>query len=474
MTQAEALRYAQVAALIEQQIGSGTLAPGDRLPSLRAMSRHAGVSIGTVVQAYAHLEDRGLVGTRPRSGYFVSPPRTPLLTPPAAARSRARRPREVSREVIDLVLASFGRRDLVALNSAIADSATRVNGRLNGITRGVLRALPGLPNEFIPPPGLAGLRREVARRMALVGLEVEPDDIVITSGTMEAVALSLGILCRAGDTVLVETPTYFGILQLLEHLQLKAAEVPNHADRGIDVEALKDIVQKTPVAAALFQSSFNNPTGASTPDAAKQAIVEVLARHDIPIIEDDIYGDLHFGRDRPRPFGAFDTTGSVITCGSISKSVALGYRIGWAISPRHAVRIARAKFCSSVASPTLQQHVVARYLAQGTHDRHLVRVRATLRDNCQRFIETIASHFPAGTRASSPAGGVVLWLELPPEVDSVALFQAALAHRIGIAPGIIFSAKADYRNFVRLSAGVRWGPAVAQALRKLGRLAAGQ
>jgi DNA-binding transcriptional MocR family regulator len=466
--------YERVAGIIEEQIEKGALRAAERVPSVRTMSRHAGVSVGTVVQAYMRLEQLGLLEARPRSGYFVAArSRVPAPAPPPRRLTGSQRPRAIAREVVDTVIESFGRTDLVALNSAVAASAARINGRLNGLTRRVLRESPGLPNAFSVPPGYAELRREIAKRAALSGMRVDPDDVVITSGTMEALALSLGVLCCSGDTVLVETPTYFGILQLVRHLRLKVVEVPNHPSAGIDVAALERVVSGTRVSAALLQSSFNNPTGALTPDAAKQRILAVLAKHRIPLIEDDIYGDLHFGRERPKPFAAFGDSADIVTCGSISKTVALGFRVGWAIGPRHTAALVSAKFCTTVGSPTLQQHVAARYFASRNHDRHLRRVRENLRANCERFADAIARSFPRGTRVSSPEGGVVLWVDLPADVDGVALFHAALERGIGIAPGIIFSAKAAYRNSIRLSAGVQWTPAVARAIELLGKLAGG-
>jgi len=470
MAARKCLRYERVADLVERQIASGALKPRERVPSVRTMSRNVGVSVGTVVQAYLHLERRGLLETRPRSGFFVAS-RPAALDCPSTGKTRSRTPRTVAPRVVDTVLASLARTDLVALNSAVTNPSSRLNGRLNGITRRVLRELPNLPNVFVMPPGHEPLRREIAKRMALCGASVDPDDVVITNGTMEALALSLGVLCKPGDAVLVESPTYFGILQLLEHLRLKVVEVPNHPELGIDPDALEYAVSGTKVAAAVLQSSFNNPTGAETPDAAKRRILDILASRRIPLIEDDIYGDLHFGNERPKPFAAFDDSGSVLTCASISKSVALGFRVGWVVAPRYTTDLVRAKFCTSVATPTLQQHVVARYLGEGLHDRHLRRVREELAANVQRFTDAIAAAFPPGTRVSRPRGGVVLWLELPQDVDGLSLFHAALAHRIGIAPGLIFSAPGRYRNFIRLSAGVALGGEVRRAIDVLGKLA---
>jgi DNA-binding transcriptional MocR family regulator len=306
--------------------------------------------------------------------------------------------------------------------------------------------------------------------MALAGAPVDPAHVVITGGTMDAITLSLQVLCRAGDTILVESPTYFGLLQAIEHLSLRVVEVPNVPGLGIDVEAVRNVVRANKIAAAVLMPNFNNPTGSLTPDDSKREIVQILSELEVPIIEDDIYGDLHYGSARPTSMRAFDEAGLVISCGSVSKTIAPGYRIGWAVSPQFHTEITRAKFYSSVACPSLQQLVLARYYASGGYDRYLRRVRATLAANSQQFIEGIARYFPEGTRVSRAAGGIVLWVELPHNVDGTQLFRTALASRIGIAPGIVFSAKADYRNFVRISCGLPWTGTLEKALEKLGRL----
>jgi DNA-binding transcriptional MocR family regulator len=465
------LRYEVVADVIEKQIGGGLLRAHERVPSVRAMSRTLGVSVGTVVQAYVHLERRGVLHTRPRSGHFVSARIDPAALSPTRAIRISTLPKRVAPRVIDTMLESMRRSDLIALNSAVALAAARIDGRLNSIARSVLREDPGNPNDLIKPPGDATLRRAIVKRLATTGCAAREEDVVITNGTMEAITLALGILCKSGDTVLVESPTYFGILQVIEHLRLNVVEVPNYPGHGIDVAALERAVGSGRIAAAVLQSSFNNPTGAATPDESKRRIVEILAAAGIALVEDDIYGDLHFGPHRPKPFATFDETGSVIYCASISKTVALGYRIGWAVSPRHAHAMTRAKFFASVASPTLQQRILSRYYAAGVHDRHLRYVRENLAANCRRLVEAIAREFPEGTRVSTPSGGVVLWVELPRSVDGVDLFERALERGIGIAPGIIFSATAGYRNFIRLSAGLPFGPDVEKALATLGRLA---
>jgi len=464
------LLYERVASLVEKQIASGALRTNERIPSVRSMSRTAKVSVSTVVQAYVHLESIGLIEARPQSGFYVRPPSPAVLPPPRPKITRSRRPVSVATEVLDTCREALSRTDIVPLNGAFTSPTLYPNRRLNNLIREVLREHPLHAGELIAPPGDAELRRQIAKRMALAGAPTDPDHVVITSGTMDAITLSLQVLCQPGDTVLVESPTYFGLLQAIEHLRLKVVEVPNRPGAGIDVDAVRAVARTTRLAAAVLMPNFNNPVGALTSDEAKRDIVAALAEKEVPIVEDDIYGDLHYASRRPPSMRAFDEAGLVISCGSVSKTIALGYRIGWAVTPAFHTDISRAKFYSSVACATLQQRVLARYYASGGYDRYLRGVRASLATNSQCFIDAIARHFPDGTRVTRPAGGLVLWVELPRNVDGAELFKTALASRIGIAPGVVFSAKAEYRNYIRLSCGLPWSATIERALEKLGRL----
>lgn len=473
MSAAVPLLYERVAQLVERQISTGALRTNERIPSVRAMSRTARVSISTVVQAYVHLENIGLIEARPQSGFFVRPRHVAALPEPRSRPVRSRRPTSVAAEVLDTCREALARRDIVPLNGAFTSPTLHPTQRLNNLMREVLRDHPLNAGECILPPGHEELRRQIAKRMALAGAPTDPAHVVITSGAMDAITLALRTICRPGDTVLVESPTYFGLLQSIEHLSLKVIEAPNVPGHGIDVDAVRAAARSTKLAAAVFMPNFNNPAGTLTPDDAKREIVEILTSGETPIIEDDIYGELHYGSIRPSSMRAFDDAGLVISCGSVSKTIALGYRIGWAVSPQFHTDIARAKFFSSVACPTLQQLVLARYYASGGYDRYLRRVRMTLSSNAHHFTEAIARCFPYGTRVARPAGGVVLWVELPPNVDGAELFRTALASRIGIAPGAVFSAKAEYRNYIRLSCGLPWSATVERAIEKLGKLVSG-
>jgi DNA-binding transcriptional MocR family regulator len=371
--------------------------------------------------------------------------------------------------VLDACREAIQRTDLVQLNMACAPAESAPNGRLNRLIRDELREHPNHAGEIVLPPGDSELRRQVARRATLAGAPTEPDDIVITGGTMDAVTLSLGVLCKSGDTILVESPTYFGVLQAVEHLGLKVIEVPNHSGRGIDVDACSAVAGQR-LAAAVLMPNFNNPSGSLTPPDAKRELVAALTGAGVPIIEDDLYGELHFGLERPDSLRRFDGQGLVISCGSVSKTIALGYRVGWAISPAWARDIQRAKFFTSVAAPTLQQRVLARYFSSGGYDRFLTGLRRMLAESAERFLDAIATTFPAGTCVARPAGGMVLWVKLPAGIDSMELFRKALECRIGIMPGIVFSAKAGFRNYIRLNYGCGWSADVAAAIDTLGCL----
>ncbi|MBC7982636.1 MAG: PLP-dependent aminotransferase family protein [Candidatus Obscuribacterales bacterium] len=467
----QSLLYERVAQRIETQIKKGTLRTNDRIPSVRNMSRTAGVSVATVVQAYVHLESAGLIASRPQSGFYVRADSAKQLPQPKARSVRALRPRSVASEVLDCCREALLRTDIVPLNGAFTSPALYPTTRLNTLIREVMRDHPWHAGEIIAPPGHEGLRRELAKRMSMLGTPTDASEVVITNGTMDALTLTLGVLCRHGDTVLVEAPTYFGILQAVEHLGLKLVEVPNHPGTGIDVEAVRRAVRSTKITAAVLMPNFNNPVGSLTPDDAKREIVAVLTGQNVPIVEDDIYGDLHYTGARPSSLRSFDEAGLVVSCGSISKTIALGFRLGWAVSSQFHEDITRAKFFSSVASPTLQQLVMARYYSGGGYERYLRRIRRLLAENVLHMSDAVARYFPAGTKVTRPAGGVVLWVELPQQVDGTELFRTALASRIGTLPGMVFSAKGDFRNYLRLNCGLPWTTTVQRAVQQLGKLA---
>ena len=463
------LLYERLAADVAGLIERGALRPGDRLPSVRRTSRDRRVSIATVIAAYMKLENQGFIEVRPKSGHFVRKsdaprsPRTPKLRVSPARVS-------VSDGVTNL-LASMRDPLVVPLGSACVAPELLPIRALNRTLAAIARETGTAGASYDAPPGLATLRRQLARRSLSWGLSLDEGEFVTTIGAMEALHLALRAVAKAGDTVAVETPTYFGLLQLVEEMGLRAVEIPAHPRTGMDLEALEEVLKRAPVAAILATPNFCNPLGALMPDASKEKLVGLCTLYDVPLIEDDIYGDLAFDGSRPRPAKAFDRDGRVLLCGSVSKTLAAGYRIGWIAAGRYQSTIERLKFSHSVATPTLLQMAVAEYLERGGYDRHLRVLRSRFATQVQRFREEIAATFPAGTRVSEPQGGFVLWVELPGDVSALELQARALERGVAIAPGSIFSARQRFENHIRISCGFPWSQRIADAIATVGGLA---
>jgi DNA-binding transcriptional MocR family regulator len=329
-------------------------------------------------------------------------------------------------------------------------------------------------NVYTDPRGDRQLRREIARRAALWGQALAPEDIAITCGCTEALTLALSAVARAGDTVAIESPTYFGLLHAMEGLGLRALELPTDAATGIDVAALAEALKGGRIAACLLASSFNNPLGCTMPEEGKLAVLDLLARHEVPLIEDDIYGDIYFGKERPRPFAALARRGDTVYCSSFSKTLAPGYRIGWVAAGRRLQEIVERKCATTLCGPALPQAALADFLSSGGYDSHLRRIRRLFERNIAHMTRAIETAFPPGTRVSRPAGGFVLWLELPRPFDSRALFDTALDAGICFVPGDAFAASGRYRNCLRISCAHPWNARIEKGVATLGALAASQ
>jgi DNA-binding transcriptional MocR family regulator len=465
----ERYRYEELAAFITGLVENGTLSAGARVPSLRQISRQRRISLSSALQAYRLLEDRGILEARPQSGYYIASGRSVLKEPaiskpPGRATSVA-----ISGTVLKLLEYAADPR-LIPLGCAIPSTELLASG---GLDRFLARAarVKGLEhNVYTVPKGDPRLRQEIARRALQWGQALSPDDIAITCGCTEALTLALKAVSRPGDTIAIESPTYFGLLHALEALDLKALELPTTATSGVDLSALERALESKTIKACLFSSSFNNPLGCTMPEAKKIEMLELLARHRVPLIEDDIYGDIYFGRTRPRPFMALDRHDNTLYCSSFSKTIAPGYRIGWIASGRHMQKILEHKFSLTLCGPALPQAAFADFLSSGGYDNHLRRMRRTFENNIGQMTRTIEASFPGGTRVTRPAGGFVLWLELPKPLDSRLLFDQALDEGICFAPGDVFSAGRRYANCLRLSCGHRWDSRIETGLRRLGEM----
>lgn len=468
-------RYQRLADEIAQSIRAGVLKPGDRLPSVRHASASRRLSPSTVFQAYYQLEARGLVQSRARSGYYVARA-LPALPPEPDTPSRPdgeSRDVDVSALVAEVLQSAMQHADVVPLGSAFPSPLLFPLQRIGRAVAAAAVHLDPWSTVDDLTPGHLKLRRQIALRYLIDGIEVSPDEIVVTNGALEALNLCLAAVTRPGDSVLVESPCFYAALQSLEYQGLRAVEVPTHPRDGIDLGGLADAIARHAPRACWLMPTFQNPLGSTMPDANKEALVSMLARHGIPLIEDDVYGELHYAERRPLPAKAFDRDGRVMHCASFSKSLAPGYRIGWVAAGRHAAMVARRKLASTLNTNVPAQIGLARYLQQGGFDRHLRRLRRTLAAQQAQYIDAIGRVFPAGTRVTRPAGGYFLWLDLPAGVDALRLQRRASAAGISIAPGPMFSPSRGFGHCLRLNYGHPLDARVGAGLRALGRMAAG-
>lgn len=463
--------YEQVADRLSRAIQAGALRPGDRLPSVRQLSARENVSISTVLQAYVQLESAGLIEARPQSGHYVRIRRSPAAEPQVTRPPERCAAVNVASLVARIYRAAQDPR-IVQLGAATVDPVLLPGRRLHRELVHAARRHPAEALAYDMPPGLPALRQQIARRSVDWGCSLAPDDFIVTCGASEALNLCLRAVSRPGDTVAVESPAYYGVLQNIESLGLRALEIPTHPRTGMDLDALAAALERQKIAAVMAVANFSNPVGSCMPDESKERLVQLLARHQLPLIEDDIYGDLHFGPARPRPVRSFDKEGWVLLCGSFSKTLAPGYRVGWVAPARFREEIELLKFSNTVATATLPQMAIARFLQSGGYDRHLRALRRNLQAQLSQMQSAVADHFPAGTRLTRPEGGALLWVELPRKVNSLELHARALEAGVSIAPGPLFSARQQrYANFVRLNCGHPFTDRIAQAVATVGNLA---
>lgn len=463
-------KYAEeLSALIED----GALAPGQRMPSVRDASGHRGLSAVTVLKAYRWLEARGLVVARARSGYYVR--EAPRGYPPRPQPSRpALRSTAVDRSGFIFEVLDAARENVVVpLGSAFPSPLLFPLPSLQRSLSRRLRRLDPWRTVADLAPGNLELRRQISLRYHIGGLAISPDELVITDGAMEALNLCLQAVTRPGDRVIIESPTFYAALQALERLGLRAVEVATDPVHGVELAALEKALERHRPAACWFMANFQNPTGALMSDDKKRRLVQLLERHRVPLIEDDVYGELYYGAKRPAPAKAFEKTGDVLHCSSFSKCLAPGYRIGWAAAGRHADSVRRLKLGTTLSAAIPSQLALADYLQGAGYDRHLRRLRDTLSSARDAMIDAVSKHFPEGTKVTRPEGGYFLWLQLPRGTSGLELHRAALRHGISVAPGAIFATRDDFASCIRLNYGHPADTRVAKALETLGRLARG-
>ncbi len=460
--------YRQVIDIIKENIDTGTLRAGDRLPSLRKMSLRIGVSIPTVRQAYIELERQRQVESRPKSGFYVrNLAANDIVLPSTAINGK---PVALScRSLMERVYDGINHPDLVPLGIANPCMAKPAAKSLHRAMKRVMSRAEERSLGYASTLGEPGLRRQIAfHYLDTTGAKIDPDSICITNGGQEALLLSLKAVASAGDIIAVESPTYHGVLELIDSLGMLALEVETCPEEGVMIAELDRTLSEHSVTACVFSTTLGNPLGVTMSDEDRIRLVKVLEKHDVVLIEDDVYGDLRFDGYRPTPAQFLNSKARIITCGSFSKTAAPGYRIGWVVAGAQIDRIAHLKRAFSCSSGLLQQMTLADFLGSGDYNRHLKLLRPVLQRNADRMSALVADYFPKETRSSKPVGGSVQWLELPQSIDAAQLLDDAIAAGISIAPGNIFSPCDCYSNFVRLSYGHPWGQRTEDAIKWLG------
>jgi len=462
-------RYEKLAQQIRSQIQNRVWRAGEKLPSLRDSVKNSGLSLMTVLQAYQLLESQGWIQARPQSGYYVAAHTSALPGSPQGEKLHLSEQVDISAFIFD-VLQACKDPTITPFGSAFPDASLFIQPRLARALSSVARTISPHSSVANLPPGNESLRRNIAQRYALHGLQISPDEIVITSGAMESLSLSLQVVTSPGDWVVIESPSFYGALQTIERLKLKAVAIATHPQHGIDLDALAQAISQYPIKACWLMSHFQNPQGGSLALAQQQRLVDMLAAHDIALIEDDVYGELYFDNQWPMPTKALDQQGQILHCSSFSKCLAPGYRVGWVAAGRYALPIQRLQMMSTVSASVPTQMAIANYLLHGGYDTHLRRLRRILAQRLNAFRQAIIDQFPSEVKVSQPQGGYFLWVELPSHVDTTLLYQLALAQGISIAPGKMFTTSEHFNHCFRLNASFEWNSRNAEAIAILGRL----
>lgn len=463
--------YQELATNFESLIHKGSLKVGDKMPSIRTVSKEYGVSKNTVIQAYLVLESRSCIVSRPQAGFFVCEKADQRLPVPDASMPQNHPADPADDGLIGKVFRNFVNKEITQLSLSVPDESFFPVARLNKCLQKATQTLSSGGTGYDDIQGNLRLRKNIAKWAFTWSGNLGTKDLVSTSGAMHAISLAFMALTRPGTRIAVESPVYFGILQLAKNMGLRVVELPTHPVFGVSPEDVKAAIGNIDI--CLLVSNFNNPLGSCMPEENKREIVQILARHGIPLIEDDLYGDVYFGANRPKPCKAFDQEGMVLWCGSVSKTLAPGYRVGWMAPGKYMKEILKLKLFHSVSGTALTQEAIGLFLENDRYERHLRLLRKTLHANSLHFIRTIADHFPAETKVSRPQGGFVLWVELAKGVDTGKLFDPVLSQGISFAPGRMFTLQNQFHHCLRLNYGLPWSEKLEQQLMVLGQLLKG-
>ncbi|OJJ22190.1 hypothetical protein BKI52_09125 [marine bacterium AO1-C] len=469
-------KYEEIVLNIEEKIQQEILVSGQKLPSVRALCLEMSVSPSTVFKAYYELEARGLIEARSKSGYYVSLKVTQLKKIRHQAQVLLDDSISIKAKNVDEMIEEIEQAKLDDIKVDFSSATPSVEMLpLEKLNKSIRSALAGDSKQdliaYENPLGAVQLRKYISLQKIKGNLSNLVDQIVITAGCLEAIGIALKILLKGGDAVLVDTLNYYNILSLLKSTDVKIYTYPFSESSDFDPVHFENVLLTHHIKLCLISSNFHNPTGTSLTTQAKKAIVEVATQHQVYIIEDDVYGDLYFGKNSPSTLKQFDTDGLVYYCSSFSKTLAPGFRIGYCLPGTKYQEFAKYKRLLSLGTNSVTQAALVNFMTTGRYDFHLKRLRKQLHLNMLKYGDTILSVFPKEVHLQVPEGGYVFWIGFPQPFDGYELYKKCLQEKILITPGEVFSTNGAYKNFIRISFSKPFDDTVDKALKRIGALA---
>ena len=438
----------QLTQQLKALIQSGTWLAHQKLPSLRTQAQISQLSVITVLNAYQNLEAQGLIYAKEKSGFYV----TPQKQIPTAVQPN------INSKVFNY-LQAIKQYDEVNFGSAFPDKHLLYN---TTFFRLMAKNAQTISTNDDMPPGNLQLRTQIAIRYTLAGLNTHAQDLVITSGALDALNLALETITTKGDYIILQETIFYGAWQAAERLGLKVMTVPDHPQTGIDLTVFENLLSQYPIKVCWLMVNSHNPIGFTVDNETKQKIADLIHQYKIYLIEDDAYQELYFEAPAPVPIKYFDQDDRIIHCSSFSKVLGANARIGWVNSRRFSAHIQHLQLMSRLSAHPLTQKTLADFLATHHYEKHLQQLRKNLNQNKQAYYAFLKQQ---GLTLNYHPSGYFLWVALPKGLASFDLFKILFHKKIGIAPSELFTL--NHTNFIRLNCSAPLTPHKKQALQVL-------
>ncbi len=467
--------YRQIEAQIRARILEGRLPEGSYLPSERMLAHHLDVNRTTVVNAYRELAADGLIEGRVGQGTVVLGPdmeeaqgEAPSTVPLSWTRLIRPEIRELGGSLVRRVADLSTRPGMISLATGVPRTIPSPHLHLEDLFQQTLAASGQSLFQDSPVAGLAPLRAELGRRLAMRGcIKPSAEHIFVLSGSQQGLYLVAQLLLQPGDVVLVESPTYLGALEVFHAVGARLVEVPMD-DEGMRLEAMGRILSHIDVHLIYTIPNFQNPTGSTMSAERRMALLTLAQRHQVPILEDDLYGELAYDGSPPAPLRAIDEEGCVLYLGGLSSILGPGLRLGWLLVPSALVRpLTALRQAMDLHPDSFVQEIIHALLTDGSFDAHLEWVRSTYARRREIMLGALERYMPPGVRWNRPKGGFYIWCSLPQPLNSEELLETAARERVIFVPGSVFFSDGRGERFLRLSFVHASGKEIEEGVRRL-------